>query len=196
MFTYLLFDFPSDHEVEGLLATECDVIRTLITNKGHGKNVKVVRATTVEAITEEPRFGNRSKLPAKPYDVKYVHMACHGTKEGKVAFIGEEVGWDEVARQIRKYLAPLAEGEDRALCLSSCYSALGAEAMRSELQGYFTGVYRLVEEEVYFSTTMVVWAMFYHRKNRSQPFAKVLDRVNMFFGSRPRDRRLTLTYWE
>ena len=195
MFTYLLFDFPSDHEVEGLLATECDVIRTLIANKGHGKNVKVVRATTFEGITTEPQFRNRSKLPAKPYHVKYVHISCHGTPEGKVGFIGHEVSWRKVAREIRKYISPLRTGEQRVLCLSSCYSNRGAEVMESELEDYFSGVYYLVEEKVEFATTMVIWSMVYHRKSRNRPFANVIDRVNSFFGPKPADGKLTGRAW-
>ena len=58
-YTYLLFDLPSDHEVEWVLATECDSIRGILANKHSGQKVKHMRATTIEGLGRT--------IPQKPY---------------------------------------------------------------------------------------------------------------------------------
>ncbi len=74
-YNYLLFDLPSDHEVEGVLSTECDVIRAILANNGEGRNVKVIKATTSEALCH--------KSPQQPYgQIKIVHVACHARDNG------------------------------------------------------------------------------------------------------------------
>ena len=80
---YLLFDLPSDHEVEENVVTECDVIRAIVSNKGQGKKVKVDRATTKARFTR----GRRSTQ-----SVKYVHLAGHGSKTGLELIGGVLIG--------------------------------------------------------------------------------------------------------
>ena len=174
---YLLFDLPADHEVEEPIATECDSIRAILTNKERGKKVKVVRAATTEAFS--------SAAPATPYKkVRYVHVACHADPRG-AALLGGHASWTRLAIYITKYLTPLHRGEQRVLCLSCCHSATGVRGMGHKLRRYFTAAYYLTESEVGFDTSMVVWSMFYYRKTLRAPIAKVADRINGFFPGRP-----------
>ena len=160
MYTYLLLDMPSDHEIEGFVMTECDVIRALLVNKGVGKNVKLIKVTTEESL---------KNVPHNPYKgIRYVHMSSHGFKKG-IGLIGGEVEWEGVAEWVKKYLNPLSGKQNRVLCLSCCHAEEGVRKMSPVLKGYFNGIYYLSEEATFFSTSMVVWSMFYYRKNQNNP---------------------------
>ena len=160
MYTYLLLDMPSDHEIEGFVMTECDVIRALLVNKGVGKSVKLIKFTTEESL------GN---IPQKPYKgIRYVHMSSHGLKNG-IGLIGGRVEWKRVANWINEYLEPLSDKQTRALCLSCCFAEEGVKKMRPILKDYFNGIYYLSEEGQFFSTSMVVWSMFYYHKKKYSP---------------------------
>ena len=181
MYTYLLIDLPADHEVEGALATECDSIRGILTNKRMGSKVKHVRATTLEGLSKT--------MPKKPYaHVKYVHLGCHGDEDG-VGLIGAKLRWSQVAERLMQYIPPLQQGETRVLCLSCCHSEKGAKKMKPKLKHHFTAVYYLTEPEVGFATSMVVWSMFYYRKRRSPLTTKVKERINDFFRNAPLEIR-------
>ena len=43
---YLIFDLPSDHEVEESLSTECDSIQAIISNKGMAARVKRIKVAS------------------------------------------------------------------------------------------------------------------------------------------------------
>ena len=180
-YTYLLVDLPADHEVEGALATECDSIRGILTNKLRGSKVKHVRATTLEGLSKT--------VPQNPYPhIKYVHLACHGHEDG-IGLIGAKLRWSRLAQYLVRYVPPLRANQRRVLSLSCCHSKDGATKMARELKGHFTAAYYLTEPEVGFDTSMVVWSMFYHRKGLHTPLAKVKDRINVFFGDRPLEIR-------
>jgi hypothetical protein len=66
---FLLFDLPSDHEVDGGLSTECDVIKSILHNRAMGGRVKIIRATTKGTLDSLPRYHSK---------VQFVHLACHG----------------------------------------------------------------------------------------------------------------------
>ena len=60
-YNYLLFDLPSDHEVEGVL----DRVRrnpAILANNGEGRNVKVIKATTSEGTSPLNSLMDRSRL--------------------------------------------------------------------------------------------------------------------------------------
>lgn len=181
-YTYLLLDLPSHHEVESVLATECDSIRGILANKLREPKVKHVRATT--------REGLQTTVPQRPYlHVKYVHLACHGDEHG-IGLIGAKLSWSRLAQHIVRYVPPLEGNKRRVLCLSCCHSAAGAEKMKRALKRHFTAVYYLTEPEVGFDTSMVVWSMFYYRKSLKAPVSKLrgfdklgINRINAFFGN-------------
>ena len=173
-YTYLLLDLPSDHEVESVLATECDSIRGILANQFKDPKVKHVRATTLKGL--------QRTVPRSPYPhVKYVHLACHGD-ENSIGLIGANLSWSRLAKHIVRYIPPLEGDNQRVLCLSCCYSAAGAKKMKLALKRHFTAVYYLTESKVGFDTSMVVWSMFYYRKPLEAPLRKVIDRINAFFG--------------
>lgn len=171
---YLLFDLPSDYEIEGGLSTECDIINAVVTNIGLGNRSKTIKVATPATFKSVPLY---------QYAVQYVHLGCHGGDAG-IGMVGGTLSWSETADLIKRHLKPLKEGEKRVLCLSYCHSHAGHLNMKDELTGYFTGVYYFEETSVGFATAITVWAMFYARKDLKIPHLKIVNDVNTFFGSR------------
>ena len=168
---YLLFDLPSDHEIERNVVTECDVIRAIVSNKGQGKKVKVVKATTKTGFTGKMRSTT---------SVKYVHLSGHGDKTGLVPIRGR-VDWECTAEQIIKSVPRLEGKQRRVLCISCCNSKHAAKRMSSKLKGYFTATYFFHKDDISFATAMTVWSMFYHEKTLDKPHKKIVGRVNKYF---------------
>ena len=168
---YLLFDLPSDHEIEEGLSTECEVIRAIVVNKDGENRVKTIRVATPESFISYPLY---------KYQVQYVHLACHGGPLG-IGMIGSQVKWSQVTKQIKRHLKPLTSSRQRVLCLSCCYSYDGFRKTKSALQGYFTGAYHFALEEIDFATSMATWVMFYNKKTLSKPHQKIVDDINTFF---------------
>ena len=170
---YLLLDLPSDHEVEEGVVTECDVVRAVVSNKGHGKKVKTIRAATVDGFT-------RRRRPTT--SVKYVHLAGHGNS-AQLGLIGGGVCWADVAEQISTLVPKLRGKQQRVLCISCCFSASAAREMYDRLVGRFSAVYHFDEDKIKFYKAMTVWSMFYCRKTLDRPHQAIVDSVNEFFGS-------------
>jgi hypothetical protein len=126
---FLLFDFPSDHEVDLALPTECEVIWALLINRRLGSRVKLIKASTERRL---------EKLPRYRYEVQFVHIGGHGSPS-QLGLLGGSVGLRKAARLITERLHPLARGQQRILCLSCCHSRAAFERMRPRLKGYFTG---------------------------------------------------------
>ena len=184
-YNYLLFDLPSDHEVEGVLSTECDVIRAILANNGEGRNVKVIKATTSEALCH--------KSPQQPYgQIKIVHVACHARDNG-VSMIGDSVEWSEFGNILESYVPQLGQGERRTLCLSCCYSKFGNLILRQKLRNHFTDCLYFKEDEVYFSATMVIWSMFYLRSRTKSSLGPIRNKINEFVG--PRKKPVIFDRW-
>ena len=175
---YLLLDNPSDHEVDDGVVTECDVIRAILSNRGLGTKIKLVRSSTRE------RF-SRSKQATK--SVKFVHLAGHGSQDD-LGLIGGGIGWEDVAAAIAAFVQPLTNSQQRVLSLSCCYSQAAVTKMADLLNDYFTAIYYFEDDEVAFSQTMVIWSMFYHEKNLRRPEQAIVDRINGFFGQADRGR--------
>lgn len=172
-FKALLFDLPSDHEVEGGIATECQMIGSLLANNGVGSLVKTVRATTPGGLY--PKHLNQ-----KPYEgINVVHIATHGIPQG-ISLIGGDLFWEEVAERLRIFIAPLKFGQKRILCLSCCHSSDGAFIF-SKFPDLFSGIYYFNTEEIDFSVAMTVWAMVYSRLDIEKPGGKIKADVNSFF---------------
>ncbi len=101
-YNYLLLDLPSHHEVEWVLATECDSIRGILANKLRGPKVKHVHATTQEGL--------QKTVPQRPYlHVKYVHLAPAGNRDA--AQFAQQVRRQRLSRPfpavLRRLVAPL-----------------------------------------------------------------------------------------
>lgn len=169
---YLLLDLPSDHEVEEGVVTECDVVRAIVSNKGHGKKVKTIKAATVDGFT-------RRRTPTK--SVKYVHLAGHGNC-AQLGLIGGGLDWAKVACQINTLVPKLRGKQKRVLCISCCFSASAALKMSKRLEERFTAVYHFREDKIAFHKAMTVWSMFYCQKRLDKPHQAIADRVNKFFG--------------
>ena len=170
---FLLYDLPSDHEVELNIVTECDVIRSIISNKDQGKKVKVIRATNRQSFLDH--------RTTKTKEVKYVHLSGHGYEDG-LGFINGGVGWEDVAHKVTEPIYKLKSGQ-RILCVSCCHSEEAVDQMTPHLRGYFTGVYYFSESEIHFSTTMTVWSMFYRQKNLKLLHRRIVPQINQFFAT-------------
>jgi hypothetical protein len=169
---FLLFDFPSDHEVDLALPTECEVVWALLINRRLGSRVKLIKATTEERL---------ERLRPYKYAVQFVHVAGHGSPT-RLGLLGGSIGLRKAARLITGSLRRLRSGEQRVLCLSCCHSKAVFEQMRPRLSGYFTGCYYFSSNIVLFDQSLATWAMFYYRKDLHRPHRKILERVNRFFG--------------
>lgn len=53
---FLLFDCPSDHEIESSLVTECEVIKAVLSNRKLGSHLKVLRCASTEAFNNLPQI--------------------------------------------------------------------------------------------------------------------------------------------
>ena len=171
---YLLFDLPSDHEIEGTLTTECQTIEAIIHNNGMPARVKRICVASTERFMSYPTY---------KYSVQFVHLACHGGKKG-IGMLGGHVAWKEVANQVTKHLQPLSTGKQRVICFSCCHSKEGFNQTRSALASYFTGAYLFAETEVPFAQTVTVWAMFYLKKQLTKPHEAIVQSVNDFIGEK------------
>ena len=100
-YKYLLLDLPTDHEVDGFLPTECDVVRAILTNRKMGQDVRHVRAMTKSSLVD--------RLPTKTCDdIRFVHVAGHGNRKG-VGLMGDVVPWRELAEVLKGFCTPLAK---------------------------------------------------------------------------------------
>jgi hypothetical protein len=169
---YLLFDLPSDHEVESSLTTECEMIETIIHNLSMPTRVKRICVASTERFRKYPRYR---------LNVQFVHLAGHGSKKG-VEMLGGKLKWAEVAKQVKRHLHKLLDGEKRVMVFSCCQSKEGFEATRNSLTGYFTGAYYFEQKRIAFSDAIAVWAMFYAKKRLAKPHARIVAAVNSFMG--------------
>ena len=164
---FLLYDLPSDHEVDLNIVTECDVIRSIISNRKQGKKVKVIRAS------QELHPTNRTN------EVKFVHLSGHGNEQG-LGLIGGFVKWADVAKQIIAAVQRLRGRRTRVLCISCCHSEDAVDQMFPHLKGYFTRVYYFSDPKIGFATSMTVWSMFYSEQNLLRPLV-LAPKINKFF---------------
>ncbi len=172
-FGFLFLDCPSDHEIEGVLTTECDTIGALLKNRGLGTRVRdPFRFTTAESF--EAVLGRTYKL--RP---TFVHVAGHGSRGG-LGLIGATVPWRQVGRTLRHLVAPLEAGEKRILCLSCCYSGTAKRSLGPGMHRYFTGVYYFRPTTIGFDTSLTVWSMFYLKKTLDRPECKIVESINGF----------------
>ncbi len=169
---FLLFDFPSDHEVDFALPTESEVVWALLVNRHLGSRVKLIKATTEERLKRLPRY---------QYGVQFVHVGGHASSSS-LGFIGGSIGLRKAARLITGSLRKLPSREQRVLCLSCCHSKAAFKGMLPELRGYFTACYYFRRKVVTFAQSLTTWTMFYYRKDLHRPHRKIVDRVNEFFG--------------
>ena len=174
-YRFLLLDLPADHEVDGFLATESEVIRSILANNDSGPQVLLKRISTLG------RF--RGWSPPKGYKkLRFVHLGTHACRE-HIHLIGGKVTWEEVAEKLRRLAPCLPQGEQRALCLSSCFSRDGFQRIRKKLRGHFSGCYYFSSEEIAFADAITVWSMFYLRARQEKPHdTKLLKAINQYFG--------------
>ena len=171
---YLLFDLPSDHEVEAALATECKVIETLIYNMHLKARVKRICVASTERFRTYPTYR---------YSVQFVHLACHGGTDG-IWMLGGTMSWVDVAEQITKHLHKLKSGQQRVMVFSCCYSSDGFQATKETLKDYFTGAYYFNMASVQFAKAITLWVMFYFKKRLKWPHEKVVTAINEYLGEK------------
>jgi hypothetical protein len=146
---YLFFDLPSDHEIESSLATECEMIEDLLHNRELHARVKRIRVASSDRLRREPTYR---------YDVQFVHLSCHGGRNG-ISFLGGGMNWGPVARQIIRHLHPLQNGGKRVMIFSCCHSRTGFERTKFWFEEYFTGAYYFDQKKIEFSTAITTWLM-------------------------------------
>ncbi len=169
---YLLFDLPSDHEVEAGISTESMVIQSIIHNRDSQAVVKRICVASV---------GKMKKCPTYKYNVQFVHLACHGGRRG-IAMLGGSMAWGDAISQIKKYLNPLVGDEQRVIAFSCCHSCDGLSATRQDLTGYFTGAYYFRTKTISFARAITIWSMFYLKKGTSRPHSPIVQAINGFIG--------------
>jgi hypothetical protein len=98
---FLLFDFPSDHEVDLALPTESAVVWALLMNRDLGTRVKLIKATTESRLKGLPRYR---------YAVQFVHVAGHGSPSS-FGLLGGSIGLGKAARLITGSLHRLRDDE-------------------------------------------------------------------------------------
>ncbi len=171
-FGFLLFDFPSDHEVDLALPTEAEVVWALLINRDLGARVKLIKASTESRLKGLPRYR---------YAVQFVHVAGHGSPSS-FELLGGSIRLRKAARLITGSLHRLRGREQRILCLSCCYSRAAFKHMRPYLRQYFTECYYFCRKRVSFAQSLTTWSMFYYRKDLRRPHGKIVERINDFFG--------------
>ncbi len=165
MSTHLLIDLISDHEVEGRLSTECDLIYTIVSNRGLEGEVDHIVATRFKALQEQ--------RPDRPSEkVSFVHVAGHGNDRG-VGLIGDSVSWVEFAEELKNYCSPLKPKRKRVLCLSCCHSEKAVKTLRRSLDAWFSGYYFFSKEKIGFAETIAAWSVFYLQKDAKRPMGKL-----------------------
>src|ERR1035437_4881799 len=103
-FSFFLIDFPSDHEVDDNLSTECETVRAILNNRGFKCVTKTTRLSSLERL-------NSMTWRAYP-KIGYVHLAAHGTKRG-IELIGGDMRWSEVAKRLKLIAPRLSAGQKR-----------------------------------------------------------------------------------
>ncbi len=170
---FLLLDVPGEHEIEGNLATECQVIAAVLANW------ELERATKNIRIASTRKLRN---LGPYTYDPQVVHLAAHATEEG-VWIQGEVTNWEALAKRIENLITPLDPGQERVLNLSCCYSNLAAQVCAARLRGHFTGIYRYSITEVPYAQALVAWTMFFYKRPSLTDHLSIAQSVNDFFGT-------------
>lgn len=173
-FGYFILECPSDHEIDGWLPSESDVIRAVLTNKSQGSRLKQVTCSTVQSFNNIP---NRTYSGAR-----YVHIGGHGSKTD-LGFIGGKLKWGDIAIKLVSMFPALKSNEQRVLTLSCCHSKTAANVLKPLLNGHFTAIYHFEPEEISFSVAITVWNMFYFKKGLRRPHQAIVNDINTYLGS-------------
>lgn len=170
---FLLLDVPGEHEIEGNLATECEVIEAVLAN------------LELDGVTKRIRIASTRKLRTlRPYayDPQVVHLAGHATEEG-IWIQGQVTNWEALAKRVGNLITPLDPGQERVLNLSCCYSNLAAQVCAARLRRHFTGIYRFSITEVPYAQALVAWTMFFYKRPSLTDHPSIAQSVNDFFGT-------------
>lgn len=171
-FGIVLVDLPSDHEIDGGLVTEVQMINAILHNRRLGSRTKVFRATSSDTF---------NGISHSYKNLGFIHLGTHGSKKG-ISLIGSEIPWSDVARRLKVIAPNISDDKQRVLCLSCCHSRDGYQAMKGHLKGHFTGIYLFKKKKIEFATAMTVWSMFYRKKTIERPAMKIVASINEFFG--------------
>lgn len=171
---FLLLDIPGEHEIEGNLATECQVIAAVLANLELDRVTKHIRIASTRTL------GN---LGPYAYDPQVVHLAGHATEEG-VWIQGQVAKWETVALRLAGLLVPLPACQERVLNLSCCHSSLASRICTEFLRDYFTGIYRFSISEVPYAQALVAWTMFFFKSPSLADHLEISRTVNSFFGQK------------
>jgi hypothetical protein len=172
---FLMFDFPGDHEVDVALPTECELIKALLTNRGLGSRLKLMKFSSGESL---------KKLQNYKYDPKFIHISGHGGPYS-LGLIGGSIRWKNLCDDVlTRLLNPLEEEKTRVLFLSCCHSRDGVDIIKNEMPEYFTGAYFYNNEIVPFATSITISSMFYRKKILKNPHAAICKGINTFFNKK------------
>ena len=184
---YLLFDLPSDHEIESNLITEGELIESVLANNRDSKSQSLKSKVKRIRIVSTARF---AKLGSYSYRPQFVHLCGHGKQSG-IDLIDGEVHWDNVALGIRSQLKKLPPPSawksecERSIIFSCCYSKIGFQRTRRQFAGYFSHAYFFKEDIISFSDALAVWAMFYSQMSHPQKQdtgEQIVEKINECVG--------------
>jgi len=189
---FLLFDCPSEHEIELNLITEGELIESILGNRRTGRNDVPKSNLRRLRIVSSNRINNAAGSRYKPH---FVHLGGHAEK-CSLNLIGGKVAWWDVAEMITSRLAKLPaisplkslrSASQRSIVFSCCHSSCAFRMTKDCLKGYFSGAYYFKEENVNFSDTLAVWAMFYSQIGDYQPHSdeeeeNIVAKINKFMG--------------
>ncbi len=169
---YILLDLPSDHEIEGALATECDVLYAMLANHELAAVTKRIRIGRPETL-RQLRLGTSG--------AEFVHIAGHATADG-LWMLGDVVAWSHVAKALANCVSPLKPSRERLVHFSCCHSQRAAKLCRRHLSPYFSGAYHFVDQTVPYATAIAVWTMFFHQQPSTRNHWDIVRRINTFIG--------------
>ena len=169
---YILLDLPSDHEIEGDLATECDVLYAMLANHELAAVTKRVRIGRPETLTHMRLSTRRPEV---------VHIAGHATVDG-LWMLGEVLPWVGVAKSLAACVTTLKSGQERIVNFSCCYSEKAARTCRRRLAPFFSGAYHFLEPNIAYAKAIVTWTMFFHQRPTTANHREIVERITTFLG--------------
>ncbi len=169
---FLLLDIPGEHEIEGNLATECQVIAAVLANLELNRVTKHIRIASTRKLRN---------LGPYVYDPEVVHLAGHATEEG-LWIQGQVTNWEALATRLADLIVPLRLCQERVLNLSCCHSSIASRICTELLRDYFTGIYRFSIPEVPYAQALVAWTMFFFKSPSLADHLEISRTVNSFFG--------------
>jgi hypothetical protein len=158
----LILDCISDHEIQKSLATEGEILRSIIANRESDQGPAIYKFATAKQFAKW--------IPETNPQIRYVHICAHANDK-QLGFIKGGVSWRDVAKKLVQICGKLGNGERRVVCLSCCYSSDAVKLISPIIFEHYTGIYHHAADVVDFDKSITMWSMFYLKKPLDRPQA-------------------------